>query len=327
MKQIKKFTIFLNNQTNNISNSTNPVIVKTRLFSTQFKEFNISGLSSQIAYWMLLSFFPFILLFLSLIPLLPIDYSQLTIFIDNNFPDFLTDVLSSIIVNYQYTAEVNFVFLFWGTLFAAWSASKVIHITILTLNKIYTTSIVRHSLYQRFYSIFMTFFFIIVIFSSIMAYTFLSTIASFLSQFISFDYSFFMYLIKFLIIPLVVFSFIFILYHFSVNSKLKIKYSLPGSIFFTISFFVFLFIFSFYLTHFNSYSELYGVMGTVIILIMSFFYIALLILSGGLINNITFLEDKQSYSLAKKSNSKKTKRENKNNLTQNKDKKSKNING
>lgn len=270
-----------------------PIVVKLKLILFQAKEQRVFALSSQLAYWILLSFFPFILLFLSLVPLFPIDYTSIIKELLINTPNYIQTFFNIFIKNFSNYSDSNYFLFSLGLIFATWSASTAVNTLIITLNSIHSTSTLRNGLYQRFYSLAITLLFIVVIFSSILTYTFLSAAITYLSTFININLSLTIRIVQFIIIPLVVFLFIFMLYQFSVNEKMKLKYTLPGSIFFTVSWFTFLFIFNLYLQNFNSYAKLYGVMGTFIILIMSFFYTAMFILIGAIINNTTFLEEKK----------------------------------
>jgi membrane protein len=73
------------------------------------------------------------------------------------------------------------------------------------------------------------------------------------------------------------------LYQFAPNTKVTIKQALPGAIFATLGWQVSSLGFSYYVS-FNNYSQLYGNLGAIIILVGWFYWSALILILGGLIN-------------------------------------------
>lgn len=79
-----------------------------------------------------------------------------------------------------------------------------------------------------------------------------------------------------------------VLYHVAPNIKIPFRYALPGAVFATILWQLTSFGFSLYIRNFANYSETYGSLGGVIILMIWFFLIGNILVIGAEINAIHY---------------------------------------
>lgn len=252
------------------------------------------GLSSEIAFNMLLSLFPFMLVLFAILALsgnINILY-QINSVIKVILPTEAFSLIEKILRDLLQTPSHKILTLsFIG---AIWTSSNAALSLIKSLNKIYNIKKPHHILISRLLSILIliTSSSIIIIGSNLVIFS--KIIINFLAGInpVIQPVSNIILLIRWPIAFISLFSLVLIIYYIVSESALhknfllRIKESLPGTTFFCIFWLIASSAFSIYVDNFGRYNAIYGSLGAFIILMLWLYYTALIILIGGEINSI-----------------------------------------
>lgn len=261
----------------------------------RFKDDNLSGTSAQIAYYLILSFFPFLLFLINLLSFTSLSSDLLLTnfqrFLPQDSADWLKDILT------QTVQSKSTVLLIVGMVSALWSSTKGVLAITRGLNKAYDVKEDRGIVKIRILSFLSAITLSVIIVLSLLTLVFGEIISTFIINLIgtsrnfSFVGTFLQYLISFFLI----FFMFSLVYKKLPNRKLKFKEIWIGSIFSTFAWVGASLIFSIYVNNFANYSKVYGGIGGIIALLIWLFLTTLIILIGGEINAIyLYLKNKRS---------------------------------
>ena len=130
-----------------------PVKFVMRVLKKSFAD-RVGAYSAQIAFYILMTVFPMVILFLQLIKFAPISQESILYAIDNVFPDYLLSTLHGLLQE-VYSSSSGLVPITIITML--WTISKVMHAMTQGLDTICTTEGARNWVVVRFWSIFCTF--------------------------------------------------------------------------------------------------------------------------------------------------------------------------
>lgn len=253
-----------------------------------FFQFKVLDLSSQAAYYWLLSFFPFVFCVLLFLANINLDITHVDQSIVNAIPNYLLPLFKSLEANISKNGiqilSISFVLL----LISSSSATAVL---IKNIRLLFDDKSKRNFFIERTISFGFNILFIIFIFSSIIFYLFIKNILDSLAVYLNLDLPIFISLISYLIVPLSIFFLLIVLNYIAVPS-LKLRYTLWGSLVSTVGFLLFFKIINIYFTIHNLYTKAYGILGTILILLIYFYFLSVIILLGAIINK-TLLDNYQ----------------------------------
>ncbi|WP_347552498.1 YihY/virulence factor BrkB family protein [Pseudalkalibacillus hwajinpoensis] len=253
-----------------------------QLFS-RMNEHQVTDLSAQLAYYFLLSLFPFLIFAITL--LAHFDFSQ----------EQILDLIAQYAPSESFVAiQENLILedgarkglLSFGIIATIWSASNAINAIIKSLNRAYNVHESRHFLLARGLSILLSIAMIFVIVIALILPVFGETLWRFFVSFfdISESFGFMFAIIRWVLslsIMIVVFMFI---YYYAPNKRLHYKDVLIGSVFASVLWQLVSLLFSYYINNFSNYSATYGSLGGVIALMLWFYLTGLVIIVGGEVN-------------------------------------------
>ncbi|WP_240688142.1 YihY/virulence factor BrkB family protein [Pseudalkalibacillus hwajinpoensis] len=253
-----------------------------QLFS-RMKEHYVTDLSAQLAYYFLLSLFPFLIFAITLLTHFDFSQNQILDLISQYAPSesFVTIQENLILEDGARKSLLSF-----GIIATIWSASNAINAIIKSLNRAYNVQESRHFLIARGLSILLSFAMILVIVVALILPVFGETLWRFFVSFFDIPESFsFMFgLIRwFLSLSIMIVVFMFI-YYYAPNKRLNYKDVLLGSIFASVMWQLVSLVFSYYINNFGNYSATYGSLGGVIALMLWFYLTGLVIIVGGEVN-------------------------------------------
>lgn len=253
-----------------------------------FFQFKVLDLSAQAAYYWLLSFFPFVFCVLLFLANINLDITHVDQSIVNAIPNYLLPLFKSLEANISKNGiqilSISFVLL----LISSSSATAVL---IKNIRLLFDDKSKRNFFIERTISFGFNILFIIFIFSSIIFYLFIKNILDSLAVYLNLDLPIFISLISYLIVPLSIFFLLIVLNYIAVPS-LKLCYTLWGSLVSTVGFLLFFKIINIYFTIHNVYTKAYGILGTILILLIYFYFLSVIILLGAIINK-TVLDNYQ----------------------------------
>lgn len=257
----------------------NKILTVKKLLNNIRKD-HISEFSAQCAYYIILSFIPFVILLLTLIQYTSIEQQQLIDIISKMIPATMREIVVGI-VKEVYSKSVGTVSI--SIIFTILSANKGLFALVKGLHSVYNyrNKEEKSIIYLRLISILQTIIFIIFIVIGLIMLVFGTTIISTVQEK-------FGLLENYTIIPkiltqiafIIVISIIFLcLYKFTPGNKETFKSQIPGAIFSSITLIVISFLFSKYLNIFKGFSITYGSLTTLMLIMMwtySCFYVIFL---------------------------------------------------
>lgn len=259
----------------------------------KYTEDEISVYAAQASFFILLSAFPFIMVLLTAIQLIPtISKSDLLSILVSLMPEMLKSTTVSIIDD-LFTKSPGKI-LSITALLAIWSASKGMLSMNRGFNRIFGCKGRRGYFLSRFICTGYTILFAIACIMSLALLVFGSTLQNLILKALPVLGRITFYIISFrALLSLTILTIIFAgLYTLIPDKKQKLRFQLPGAVFSTLCWIGFSFAFSVYFNNFSNYSYMYGSL-TAIVLLMLWLYFCICILFLGAEINF-FYEKKRS---------------------------------
>lgn len=255
-----------------------------RLFAKKCKSDNISAYAAQSAFFVMLSFLPFLMLFVSLIKYTPVTKSMILTMVYQFMPDYISAFLVSII-DEIYAKTVGLISV--TAIIAVWSAAKGVQYLSNGLNAVYDIMETRNYLYLRFRAIFDTLIFLATVVLALVFLVFGNSIQEILVTYVPIAAQFMEYVLYFrALIMLGIFALFFIvLYKALPNRKATLRSQLPGGILAAVSWIALSIGFSVYVDYFNGFS-MYGSLTTMVLVMLWLYFGMYILLICGEINNI-----------------------------------------
>ncbi len=256
-------------------------IVYAKEIFDKYKKDEVTVYAAQSSFFIIISFFPFIMLLLTLIQLIPaIQKSDVMELMVTIMPDMLDALVVGIIDDLYTKSPATIISI--SAIAALWSASRGMLGIAQGLNRVYESPGKRGYLIRRLISSGYTLLFIIACVGSLLLLVLGSAIYSFivkwfpkLTDFAGLVYSLRSFATLFLLI--VVFSG---LYKWLPLKHHTLKSQMPGALFATLGWIVFSALFSIYFDNFSNYSYMYGSL-TAVVVLMLWLYICICILFIG----------------------------------------------
>lgn len=258
-------------------------------FIMRITEDHVGAYAAQSSYFMLLSFIPFLLLVMT-----SVKYTSLTEEMVNSsllriipveFQSYIQGIIREVYTKSSAVVPIS-------ALLTLWSAGKGIQGLTNGLNTIYHVDETRNYIISRIRSAFYTLLFIVAIVSTMVLLVFgnkiqgtlilhVPVIARITNSIMNMRTT----------ISLATMSLIFLMiYKFLPNRKASFKSQLPGAVITAIVWSAFSLGFSFYLDHFGNFSDMYGSLTTIILIMLWMYFCMHIILIGAEIN--AYFEEK-----------------------------------
>ena len=229
-------------------------------FVKRMQEDHIGAYAAQAAYFLIMSFIPFVLVLTALVQYTPLTYRMLRQviigFVPDNLQDFVLKIIAEVFTKSAAVVPIS-------GLFALWSSGKGMQSLIAGLNVIYHVKETRNWLTNRLYSMLYMFLFIIAIITSLLLLVMGNRIHA----------------------ELVVHFLVFlVLYRYLPNRKASLKSQVPGAFIIAVAWSMFSYFFSLYFTFFPNFSNMYGSLSA-LIMVMLWLYVCMnLLLYGAELN-------------------------------------------
>lgn len=257
-------------------------------FLLKKQEHNISEYAAQCAYYIVLSFIPFMILLLTLIQYLGIEQQNLFYIFKTIIPENLYETVFGIIQE-VYSKSIGTISI--SLIFVIWSSGKGFYSLCKGLYEINEKKDKSTYIFLKIKSIICTIVLSFLIILALILMVFGKTINSFVED----KFNFLNIILKMRdgIVVLGLFLFLILVYKFIPQNKNKLKYQVPGAIVASIGWLIISKIFSAYLTIFRGFSVMYGSLTTIMLIMMWVYFCIYIILIGAEINNL-ILKNKKS---------------------------------
>lgn len=252
----------------------------------RFSDVDVPGMSSQLAYFFLLSLFPFLVFLTTLLGYLPIDIDSVLKFLDTYLPADVANMLESNLENLLTSQSGGLLSI--SIIGAIWSASKGVNALTLAFNKAYRVEEDRSFIVSKLISIGLTIALVVTIAIALLLPIFGKTIGEYIFSFVNLSDGFVQVwnTLRWIISSVILFIVLYVLYILAPNKKVKLREALWGAVFATISWQIVSLGFSFYVSTLGNFSATYGSLGTVIVLMLWFYLTGIVIITGGIINAV-----------------------------------------
>lgn len=265
-------------------------------FYQRIEEVDVFGHAAQLAYFFLLSLFPFLLFLLNLIGYLPIDVQLILDTIGSFAPNQVMDLINQ---NVQLLYEQNGGLLSIGIIGTLWAASNGVNAITRAFNRAYKIEKNRSFFTSRLIAIVLTIAMVLVIVVALLLPVFGQMIGVHLFSIVGLSAGFLQVweTLRWVISSAIFFIVLLFLYKLAPHKIIYFKNVIWGTIFATILWQLVSMAFSYYVNHIADYTGTYGSLGTVIILMIWFYLFGIIILTGGVIN--AFIREYRSIKVVK----------------------------
>ena len=249
---------------------------------------DIFALASQLAYYLALSFFPFIIFLTNLISFTNIDSNAAINGLQSILPQSVWELTSSIVKEVLDSQSQGL--LWFSIILAIWTSSSGFRAVIKVINKAYDVDVKEQ---KSFITITIsayiwTLVLGLTILGALLLLVFGDIIGKYLISVLPFKH---IVLIIWDVLrnglSIVILIFVFAsMYKYTVSLKLRWRDVLPGAIVSSIGWVAVSYMFAFYINNFANYSRFYGSLATVFVLMIWLFLTAMIFLFGVEINSV-----------------------------------------
>lgn len=257
-------------------------LLAPKKFFEKMQDDHIGEYAAECAYFTILSFIPFIILFLTLIQFTSVDKENIYYWVGQIVPASMNDSIIGII-DEVYSKSIGTISI--SALFALWSSSKGFYYLSKGLRHIYGTKKTKTNIIVRIEGILYDFIFIISIIAFLLVMLLGKRIHNTFNniEFLSVAISYILRIRGFLLIIPMFIVFLFI-YKFIPKHKLPILSQATGAAFSAIAWYVVSWFFSIYINLFEGFSNTYGSLTSIILIMMWVYVCMFIILIGAEIN-------------------------------------------
>jgi membrane protein len=268
-----------------LKNSTMHKYINQLIF--RYKDDDITGMSAQITYYLILAFFPFLIFLINLLSFTNLSSELLITGIHKFIPDEIGNLVKNIVV--QTLQNKSKTLLSLGMLGSLWATSKGIFAIMRGLNKAYDVDESRKFIKLNLVAFLSTIGVIAMIMISMIMIVLGEIIGIYIFSLLgAMDLFNIVWAVSRYCIPtILMFATFSLIYKYVPNKKLKSRNIRVGAIFATIGWIMTSFLFSFYVNNFGNYEKVYGSLGGMIVLISWLYLSTLIILIGGELNAIS----------------------------------------
>lgn len=247
---------------------------------------DVQGISAQLTYYLILSLFPFLIFIMTLIGYAHISVEDKIRDLEQIMPAEAISIIEEILKD---VAEGRSqALLSFGMLATLWAASKGINAIIKGLNRAYDIEESRVFWKIRGIAFLATLFIGLVVLLSILLLVLGTWLKTQVFLLIDLPYGFqkIWDLLQYAVPLFVMFLVFTLLYWIAPSRRLTLKEVMPGAMFATLGWIITSILFSVYVNQFSNFTETYGSLGGVMILLIWLYISSIIILAGGEINAI-----------------------------------------
>jgi len=247
----------------------------------RYKDADLSAMSAQITYYLILAFFPFLIFLINLLSFTTLSTELLFVNFNTLLPNDTGRLIKDLLVQTLQAKSKSLLLI--SMMVSLWFASEGTSAVIRGLNESYGVQEKRNFLKLNFIALIATIGLTIMIIVEFTMLIFGKIIGTYVFELIGekntfvIIWSFLRYGIP-LIVMLITFS---LIYKYLPNKKLKFMDVIIGAVFSTVGWVSISILFSFYVNNFANYEKVYGSIGGVIALIIWLNISTLIILLGG----------------------------------------------
>lgn len=249
-----------------------------KLLSAKISDDHVAAFSAQAAFFIIISFFPFIMLLLSMLQFLPIDKAEMMRILTDIFPVAVNTMIVTIVVN----ANASSTLISITVITTLWSAGKGFLAIMRGLNGVYEIRETRNYFLLRAISAFYTLIFAVMLIATMVLFVFGNSLYLWVEQKLPglSDTALIIISLRTILGLVILVIFFLIIYTVIPNRKVRLMSELPGALLCAGGWTGFSYAYSYYIDNFSNYSSMYGSL-TAIVLFMLWMYFCMYILFLG----------------------------------------------
>lgn len=260
------------------------LIQTIRMTCRKVSEDYVPTFSAQAAFFIIISFFPFLMFLLTLIQFLPLKESELYMLIRNFFPSGINTYIVSLVSDVYVQPATTIISI--TAITTLWSASRGFLAIVRGLNTVYGIKETRNYFKLRITSAIYTLAFAIIIVVSLGLLVFGNRIFLFITAQFPLINDLAVAIIGLrTIVSLAIYTIFFLLLYIVIpNRKTKLFNELPGAVIAAAGWMLFSFLFSIYIDNFAKFSTMYGSLTAFVLLMLWLYFCMYIVFVGAEIN-------------------------------------------
>lgn len=246
---------------------------------------DVTGFAAQLSYFFLLSLFPMLIFLFTLLPYTPLTQQDIFNLIKDFAPQEAYTMIKGTISGIMDNRSGGLLSI--GIIATLWSASKGMSALMKSLNRAYDVEEKRSFVVSRGLSIVLTVAMIFVFILALLLPVFGKQLGILIFSYLGLSDQFLKTwdVIRWVLTTVILFLVFLAVYYLAPNIKIRCATAVPGSIFASVGWIVVSLGFSSYVSNFGNYTAMYGSIGTIIIMMLWFYFSAIIIMVGGEINS------------------------------------------
>ncbi|WP_300382214.1 YihY/virulence factor BrkB family protein [Clostridium sp.] len=278
---------------NNNFKKENTIVEKIIFFIVKISNDDIFALASQLAYYLILSFFPLIISIITLVGFSNLNSEEVLISLSTLVPDSVYVLIDKTIIEIVDTQNVGL--LGASIAITVWSASSGFRAVIKGVNKAYNIKEHRSYIKRAVVAIFFTLALTIIIALTLSALVFGKVIGDYITTILPFEHiiSVVWNITRYGIVLFMMILVFAGIYRYTPAKKIPWKEVVPGSIFSSLGWVIVSLAFSYYINSIANYSRLYGSLGAVFILMTWLYLTSIILILGAEINSVLAPKNKK----------------------------------
>lgn len=242
-----------------------------RFFETiqrKYQEAEVTNSSVVIAYYLLLSFFPIVIIIGNLLPLLNLDINTILPYFSTIIPEAIYKEIVETI--HRLLTSSSSGMLSFGIIAAFWAASKGMNAMQVSMNKAYGVEPRKNMFVIRLASLAFTLILVLGIVALVLVFSFGQVVLNYLTPLLQLPEEL-VAIFQSVKWPVTLFVLLFVftlVYYMVPNAQVKVKFVLPGAIFATVGWVLLSQAFAIYVRYFSGRTLSYGSVGIFIVLML-----------------------------------------------------------
>ncbi|MGB5822541.1 MAG: YihY/virulence factor BrkB family protein [Proteocatella sp.] len=252
----------------------------------RYTDDNLSQIGGQLAYFFILSLFPLLMLLSQVIGMLDIKVIDVASMLMGVLPEDIIDIILDYLVYVQQSTNPG-IFTF-SAVTSIYIASKALTSIIYALNKAYRVDVDTTNIQKKIISFVVTLLVVVSVILSLVLITIGKPLFFKISVFLNIDMIFLKTwtLFRWAVAFSILFITLFTVYSIIPSEKFPKKFNIIGTIFTIISWMLLSLGFAYYVNNISNYYQVYGSLGTVMLMLLYLYFAGIIIVLGGELSHI-----------------------------------------
>ncbi|MDK0861068.1 YihY/virulence factor BrkB family protein [Clostridium perfringens] len=256
------------------------------MFIKKIGDDDIFALGAQLAYYMVLSFIPFLMFLMTLVGFSHLNSDAVLNLLSNVMPTEAFNLIQSTVIEIVDREQTG---LLWISIaLAIWVSSSGFKAVIKGLNKAYGVKETRSYIKLKLISMIYTILLALIVIATLFLFVFGDVIGNFFMKVL--EHPEFIYyiwnMLRYVVVILIMILFFMFLYNATPCVRLGWLEVIPGAVITTLGWISISYIFAYYVNNFSNYSRLYGSLGAVFMFMTWMFITSMILILGGEINAV-----------------------------------------